>query len=111
LVPIYANANSGALSVSAVGQAGPLFYGIPIKESAVKAASTEEESLAERRSSALVYLRQFRRRSGDGFEYSTLPQTPQGCEAEGKPICRVWKVPGQTFVAEWQTMPVSVTLE
>lgn len=102
LVAVYANAGDGELSLSADEHSRPLFYGLPITE------ATDGESLAERRSTALVTLRQFRQTAGGGFEYSTQAQAPEGYETDGKPICRVWKVPGQIYVADWQTTPVIV---
>jgi hypothetical protein len=69
-------------------------------------ASPVDTTPAERRSSALVVLREYRR-SADGRPcYSTDPQPPAGCDSPGRPLCRVWKVPNPATTLDWKAKPI-----
>jgi hypothetical protein len=105
LVSIYDNHGSGALSVNPIGTAPPLFCGFPIPD------TKRDGGLSEQRWRELVVLWQYKRTSSERFEYSTRSEALPGCEPTGKPLCLVWKVPGQTFVLDWQTKPVPNKLE
>jgi hypothetical protein len=60
----------------------------------------------ERRSPALVVLREYRRLADGGRCYSTEPQPPVGCDPTGRPLCRVWKVPGSVLALDGRATPV-----
>jgi hypothetical protein len=65
-------------------------------------ASLPDTTPPERRSPALVVLREYRRSGGSGYTYSVDAETPPGCLPNGRPICRVWKVPGSVLTLDWQ---------
>jgi hypothetical protein len=69
-------------------------------------ASPVDTTPAERRSPALVVLREYRRLADGGRCYSTEPQPPAGCDRTGQPLCRVWKVPGSVLALDWKAKPV-----
>jgi hypothetical protein len=64
-----------------------------------------DQTLPERRSPALAVLREYRKLTGSGYDYSVDAQPPSGCSAEGRPICRVWKVPGSVLTLDWKAKP------
>ena len=111
LASIYFNLDTGALSVKAVGDAPPLFCGFPISELEANAETGARRGRSELRSQHLVVLRQYKRTSSARFEYSTRSEAPSDCEPIGKPLCLVWKVPGKTFVPDWQAKPVPNTFK
>jgi hypothetical protein len=71
-------------------------------------ASRMNTSTSEFFSPALAVLKEYRRRGGGLHEYSIGP-APAGCEEEGKPLCRVWKVPGQVLTCDWKAKPDETT--
>ncbi len=70
-------------------------------------ASPVDTTPAERRSPALVVLWEYRRRADGGRCYSTEPQPPADCDLAGRPLCRVWKVPGSAPAWDWKARPVA----
>lgn len=64
-----------------------------------------DQTPPERRSPALAVLREYRKLAGSGYDYSIDAQPPPGCLAEGRPICRVWKVPGSALTLDWRAKP------
>lgn len=69
-------------------------------------ASRADRTPPERRSPALAVLREYRRAGNGGYDYSIEVQPPPGCLPEGRPICRVWKVPGSVLTLDWKAQPV-----
>ena len=39
------------------------------------------------------------------YDYSIDAQPPRGCSPEGRPIGRVWKVPGSVLTLDWKAKP------
>jgi predicted protein tyrosine phosphatase len=70
-------------------------------------ASPPDTTPAERRSPALVELREYRRLADGGRCYSTESQPPAGCDPAGEPLCRVWKVPGAVLALDWKAKPLT----
>jgi hypothetical protein len=105
-VSVYFNPATGALSVKATGGAPPLFCGLPISELEANAETRAGRGRPDLRSQDLVVLRQYKRISSERFEYSTGAEAPPDCEPIGRPLCLVWKVPGNTFVLDWEAKPV-----
>lgn len=72
-------------------------------------ASPVDASPPERRSPALVALREYRRSADGRSDYSTQPQPPPGSKPGGRPLCRVWKAPGTVLTLDWkaQVVPTS----
>jgi hypothetical protein len=70
-------------------------------------ASLPDSTPPERRSPALVTLREYRRPGASGYEYSIDAAPPPGCSADGRPICRVWKVPGSVLTLDWKAKPAT----
>jgi hypothetical protein len=68
-------------------------------------ASLADGTPSEWRSTALAVLREYRRAGDDGYDYSIDAQPPRGCSPEGRPICRVWKVPGSVLTFDWKAKP------
>ena len=110
-VPVYAaEAGGTALSLTPIATgARLLFVGLPLAgggdggtDKGAEAAAPKDTSHPERRSPALVILREFRRTSNSGSEYSTQPQPPAGCVPDGRPICRVWRVPSPVLAVDWK---------
>jgi len=95
LVPVYAAEKPGTLSLTAPAlNARPLFFGQPLGES--------KQGTAERGSSALAVLREYRRLADNRSEYSTQSRPPPGCEPTGRELCGVWKTPGSVLVLDWK---------
>ncbi len=70
-------------------------------------ASLADSTPPERRSSALVVLREYRRSGDGGYDYSIEAQPPPDCLPEGRPICRVWKAPGSVLTLDWKAKPAT----
>ena len=66
-----------------------------------------DKTPAERRSPALAVLREYRRLADGSRCYSSDPQAPAGCDLTGRPLCRVWKVPGSVLALDWKAKPVA----
>jgi hypothetical protein len=77
--------------------------GTPIK--GTWSAALADSTPPERRSSALVVLREYRRTVDGGYDYSIENQSPPDCLPEGRPICRVWKAPGSVLTLDWKAKP------
>ena len=80
------------------------------REDGTPAKGTWSASLAnstppERRSPALAVLREYRRSGDGGYDYSIDAQPPPGCLPDGRPICRVWKVPGSVLNLDLKAKP------
>src|SRR5262249_51389553 len=69
-------------------------------------ASAKDTTPPERRSPALVVLREYHRTANGKAVYSIEQESPAGCEPGGKPLCRVWKVPGSVLVLDWKAKPL-----
>jgi len=86
-----------------------LFAGLPLDESAAsnitRSVAPVPEGPPERHSPALIVLKVYRRRRGGAPSYSTSPTPPSDCEGEGKPLCRVWQVPGKVLTMDWKANP------
>jgi hypothetical protein len=65
-----------------------------------------DRSASEWRSPALVPLNEYRRSTDGSSCYSVAPTPPPGCEATGRPLCRVWRVPTTALVLDWKAKPV-----
>jgi hypothetical protein len=65
-------------------------------------ASPVDARPPERRSPALVTLREYRRSENGRSNYSTLPQPPPDSKPDGRPLCRVWKAPGTVLTLDWK---------
>jgi hypothetical protein len=70
-------------------------------------ATPVDTTPAEWRSPALVVLREYRRLTDGRPCYSTDPQPPAGCDAPGRPLCRVWKVPNPVLTLDWKAKPIA----
>lgn len=95
-VPVYPSDKNGTvLSITPpTPDSQPLFLGLPL-----------QKSQAENAVVPVVVLKEYRRTSG-GFEYSTHPEAPPGCEPEGRSLCRVWKAPEILLPLDWTARPV-----
>ncbi len=69
-------------------------------------ATPIEVAPPERHSPVLAVLREYRRLSDGGSEYSVRPDPPAGCQSGGRELCRVWKSPGGVLVLDWKARPV-----
>lgn len=100
VLPVYATDKDGTtLSLTAPAlNARPLFVGLPLTEP----ASPVDARPPERRSPALVVLREYHRPADGQCDYSTEPQPPPGFEPGGRPLCRVWKAPGAALTLDWK---------
>jgi hypothetical protein len=96
-VPAYAENGRLALAPFA-SKKRPLFLGLPLAE----LAGTNTADVA------LAVLKEYRHRVGGLHEYSIGP-APGDCEEEGKPLCRVWRVPGQVLTCDWKAKPDETT--
>ena len=67
-------------------------------------ASKTVQTPPERCSPALVVSREYTKRDG-GYDYSIGSDPPPDCSKEGRPICRVWKVPGSVLTLDWKAKP------
>ena len=70
-------------------------------------ATLPDSTPPERRSPALVVLREFRKSDQSGYDYSIDADPPPRCLPNGRPICRVWKVPGAVLTLDWQAKPAT----
>lgn len=68
-------------------------------------ASQQEQTPPERRSPALAVLREYRKPGDGGYDYSIDTEPPPGCLPDGRPICRVWKVPGTVLTMDSKAKP------
>ena len=89
-VPVYSQ--GGALAVSSVSKTPALFTGLPLDEEGSKSPN-------------LAVLKEYRGSSGGARLYS-IGDPPPDLESEGKPLCRVWKVPGKVLTMDWKARPV-----
>jgi hypothetical protein len=69
-------------------------------------AVAKDTTPPERRSPALVVLREYHRTADGTAVYSTEQESPAGCEPGGKSLCLVWKVPGSVLVLDWKAKPL-----
>jgi hypothetical protein len=106
-IPVFASGDDGergattlSLAPTTVGDA-PRFVGLPLETSA-----PSEKLPPEFRSPALVVLTEYRRVADRSVCYSTTPTPPPGCEAGGRPLCRVWRVPTAALVLDWKATPI-----
>jgi hypothetical protein len=101
-VPLYAkDAEQTALTLARPrSDATALCSGFPLVDNAGPPPSP-----SERHSPALVVLQEYRRADNGGLEYSTDAQPPPRCLPDGRPLCRVWRVPGSVLTLDWQAKP------
>ena len=69
-------------------------------------ASPVDARPPERRSPALVTLREYRRPADGRSEYSTQLPPRLDSKPGGQPLCRVWKAPGTVLTLDWKARAV-----
>lgn len=74
-----------------------------------KKKAADKGKWSAKRSFMVAILIEYRRARDRGSYYSTAPQPPPGCEPNGQPLCRVWRVPGTVLTLDWKAKPVPIT--
>ncbi len=116
LVPVYATGSGGSvLSLEPPTSISiPLFVGQQLDDresDQTRAGATTETAAPTPDLPALELLREYRRPADDDRVYDTNPPKIPGFVAVGRPLCRVWRVPGAMLTLDWKARPVMTNIK